>query len=119
MDFSRIHHQRVREQCCPIFETATPEFARWRATNVSREQSGYSIVEVTVPQGDLASAQMNGFAQLSDGAMAPSGSRCVKTSTWHGFQMRALERVYAALAGLGLNDGGAGEISDVVTYRSL
>jgi len=81
-----------------------------------QKQAGYSIVTVTVPQGNLTGAQMRGLAELSeqagDGALRFSMNQNVVLA-W--VPAGAVKRVYGALAGLGLADAGADEVSDVIT----
>ncbi|MBI3012287.1 MAG: nitrite/sulfite reductase, partial [Elusimicrobia bacterium] len=44
----------------------TPEFARWRQTNVQmQEQTGFWIVNVTVPLGDIRSHQVRAVAMIA------------------------------------------------------
>jgi sulfite reductase beta subunit-like hemoprotein len=50
----------------PLLQVGDEAYARWRATNVrSQKQFGYHIVTVTVPLGDLSSAQMRVIGELS------------------------------------------------------
>jgi len=101
----------------PMYEPASTAFAQWRETNVrAQKQAGYSIVTVTSPQGNLTGHQMRGLADLADQA----GDGFLRFSmnqnvilAW--VPQGALKRVYGALADLGLNEGGADEVSDVIT----
>ncbi len=100
----------------PMFDPSA-EFAEWRKTNVrDQKQAGYTIVTVMVPQGNLTGDQMRGLAKLSedagDGMMRVSMSQNVMLAY---VPVGALNRVYGALAALGLAKDRADEISDVVT----
>jgi sulfite reductase beta subunit-like hemoprotein len=100
----------------PMFDPS-PEFTEWRKTNVrDQKQAGYAIVTVMVPQGNLTGDQMRGLAKLSedagDGALRVSMSQNVMLAY---VPVGALNRVYGALHALGLANGRADEISDVVT----
>ena len=100
-----------------VYDSATPDFNAWRATNVKpQKQAGYSIVTVTVPQGNLSGDQMRGLAELSelsgDGSLRFSMNQNVVLAY---VPAGALKRVYGRIVELGLADDGADEISDVVT----
>ena len=96
---------------------ASPRFQRWSETNVRKQrQDGYSMVTITVPQGNLTGDQLRGIARIArtagDGLVRVSIGQNLKL----GFIANAnLPRVYAALDQIGLADDGAGEISDVTT----
>ena len=101
----------------PVFERESAELHAWRETNVrAQKQPGYSIVTVTIPQGNLTGAQMRGLAELAeqagDGALRFSMNQNVVLA-W--VPAGAAKRVYGALSKLGLADAGADEVSDVIT----
>src|ERR1700728_997214 len=105
----------------PIYDSShgsnVADFNRWRETNVQpQQQPGYSIVTVTVPQGNLTGDQMRGLAELSelsgDGSLRFSMNQNVVLAY---VPEGALKRVYERIVELGLADDGADEISDVVT----
>jgi sulfite reductase beta subunit-like hemoprotein len=91
--------------------------ARWARTNVRpQKQAGYSAVTVTVPLGDVTSAQMRVLADLAssfgDGTVRTTHDqnllfRWVKTG-----DVRAL---HARLAAAGLGLAGAGTLEDVTS----
>ncbi len=100
----------------PLFDPS-PEFAEWRKSNVrDQKQAGYAIVTVMVPQGNLTGDQMRGLAKIAedagDGMMRVSMSQNIMFA-W--VPVGALNRVFGALAALGLANDRADEISDVVT----
>jgi sulfite reductase beta subunit-like hemoprotein len=100
----------------PMFE-ASPDFNAWRETNVRpQKQSGYAIVTVMTPQGNLTGDQMRGLAELSEQA-ADSAMRVTMAQNivFAYVPVGALQRVYGALQRLGLAKDRANEISDVVT----
>ena len=100
----------------PMFD-ASPEFNAWRETNVRpQKQSGYAIVTVMTPQGNLTGDQMRGLASIAD--QAAEGAMRVTMAQNIVFAyvpVGALQRVYGALHRLGLAKDRADEISDVVT----
>lgn len=93
------------------------EFERFAAANVvPQRQSGYSAVEVSVPQGDLTPAQFRGLAEI----LRTYGRRRARTTPQQNLVLRWIpnESVYAvwkALGELGLGDADAQEIEDVVS----
>ena len=92
-------------------------FERFAAANVvPQRQSGYSAVEVSVPQGDLTPAQFRGLAEI----LRAYGRRRARTTPQQNLVLRWIpnESVYAvwkALGELGLGDADAQEIEDVVS----
>lgn len=92
-------------------------FERFAAANVApQRQSGYSTVEVSVPQGDLTPAQFRGLAEI----LRAYGRRRARTTPQQNLVLRWIpnESVYAvwkALGELGLGDADAQEIEDVVS----
>ena len=92
-------------------------FERFAAANVvPQRQSGYSAVEVSVPQGDLTPAQFRGLAEI----LRVYGRRRARTTPQQNLVLRWIpnESVYAvwkALGELGLGDADAQEIEDVVS----
>ena len=92
-------------------------FERFAATNVvPQRQSGYSAVEVSVPQGDLTPEQFRGLAEI----LRAYGRRRARTTPQQNLVLRWIpnESVYAvwkALGELGLGDADAQEIEDVVS----
>src|SRR6185295_2586466 len=103
----------------PIFNVldSSPEFNAWRDTNVQpQKQSGYAIVTVMTPQGNLTGDQMRGLATLSEQA-ADSTMRVTMAQNivFAYVPVGALQRVYGELVRLGLSKDRADEISDVVT----
>ena len=100
----------------PMFDSS-PEFNAWRETNVRpQKQSGYAIVTVMTPQGNLTGDQMRGLASIADqageGAMRVTMAQNIVFAY---VPLGALQRVYGALTRLGLAKDRADEISDVVT----
>jgi sulfite reductase beta subunit-like hemoprotein len=101
----------------PLWEPASPAFAEWRKTNARpQKQKGYSIVTVTTPQGNLTGDQMRGLADIAD--QAGDGFlrfSMIQNVIFGWVPDGALQRVYGALTKLNLADGGADEITDVIT----
>jgi sulfite reductase (NADPH) hemoprotein beta-component len=101
----------------PLLQVGDEAYARWRATNVrSQKQFGYHIVTVTVPLGDLSSAQMRVIGELSraysDGSVRVSPDQNLLFRWVNACDVRQLYRRLAA-AGLGLAE--AGTIADVAS----
>ncbi|MBI2686690.1 MAG: nitrite/sulfite reductase [Acidobacteria bacterium] len=94
-----------------------PEFDRWLETNVQEQkQTGYSIVAVRIPQGNLTGSQMRALAQLSRDA----GDSVVRVDidqnvhlAW--IPVHSLRRVFAALKIVNMAAAGAGELVDTVS----
>jgi sulfite reductase (ferredoxin) len=93
-----------------------PEFAGWRASNVSAQrQAGFCVTTVTLPLGDITSWQLR---QLADVARQFVGDN-VRTTVEQNIVLRwvaegDLPALYAELKRIGLNFGGASKIEDVV-----
>lgn len=96
---------------------ADPEFDKWLESNVrEQKQTGYAIVTIRVPQGNLVASQMRGLAQLSRDA----GDSIVRVDIDQNVHLayipvHNLRRVYAALRILNLATSGAGELVDTVS----
>ena len=101
----------------PVWEPSSPDFAEWRNTNViAQKQKGYSIVSVTVPQGNLTGDQMRGLAAIADQAADGYLRFSMNQNAIFGWVGDgALKRVYGALKALNLDGGAVDEISDPIT----
>src|SRR5579884_2563143 len=94
-----------------------PAYDRWLETNVrEQKQTGYAVVTVKVPQGNLTARQMRAIAGMATDA----GDSAVRVTmdqnlllAW--IPLHNLKRVYTRLSQIGLNEAGAGEIDDVTT----
>jgi sulfite reductase beta subunit-like hemoprotein len=100
----------------PMYE-ASSDIQAWRETNTHKQkQTGYTIVTVKIPQGNLTGQQMYGLADLADqagdGALRFTMNQNVVLAY---VPVGAVNRVYGALKALGLAESGADEISDVIT----
>jgi sulfite reductase (NADPH) hemoprotein beta-component len=95
----------------------TPEiFARFMQSNVRpQRQSGYSVVSVALPQGDVTAAQLEAAAELAlsfgDGAVRFTGSGKV---VFRWVPTTEVPALHARLAAAGLGRDGAGSAADVV-----
>ncbi len=93
------------------------EFERFCLDNVlPQRQEGYSTVEIKVTRGDLTPEQFRGLGQL----MRDYTGGNARTTIEQNFVLRwvrneALYDVYKALGELGLDDPGAGTITDTVS----
>ncbi|MGA3066902.1 MAG: nitrite/sulfite reductase [Tepidisphaeraceae bacterium] len=90
-------------------------FDAWMATNIYHQrQSGYAVVTVTCPLGDLSSDQMRALAEISRRYAGGNARTTVEQNLvfrWipHG----KLIDLYKELSAIGLADPGAGTIVDV------
>jgi sulfite reductase beta subunit-like hemoprotein len=94
-----------------------PAYERWLETNIrEQKQTGYAMVTVKVPQGNLTGAQMHQLAHLSrnagDGLLRVTVDQNLVLAY---IPLRALPQVYHALDRAGLADAGAHQIDDVTT----
>jgi len=101
----------------PVLGAADPEFDRFLESNVREQrQSGYAIVTVRVPQGNMVTAQMRGIANIARTA----GDSLVRVDIDQNLHMAYipvgnLRRVFAALKAIDMAAAGAGEIADTVS----
>jgi sulfite reductase beta subunit-like hemoprotein len=96
---------------------SNPVYERWLETNIrEQKQTGYAVVIVKVPQGNLTGAQMHGLADLArkagDGLLRVAVDQNLMLAY---VPLRQLPRVYAALQELDLAESGAGDIEDITT----
>jgi sulfite reductase beta subunit-like hemoprotein len=101
----------------PLLQVAGDSYARWRETNVRpQKQFGFTTAIVTIPLGDLTSAQLRVMAELaraySDGTVRVTMEQDLVFRWVTPANLRPLYRRLAA-AGLGL--AGAETIADVVS----
>jgi sulfite reductase beta subunit-like hemoprotein len=94
-----------------------PAYERWLETNIrEQKQTGYAMVTVKVPQGNLTGRQMHGLAHIArsagDGLLRVTVDQNLVLAF---IPLRALPQVYAALDQVGLAEGGAHQIEDVTT----
>jgi sulfite reductase beta subunit-like hemoprotein len=93
------------------------EFERFRASNVQpQRQAGFSTVEVKVIRGDLTPEQFRGLAEVT---RRYSGGYA-RTTVGQNLVLRwvrdeSVYEVWRALSELGLGDGGAQQVNDVVS----
>ncbi len=103
----------------PVLNSAAfdPEYEHWLETNVrEQKQTGYAVVTIRIPNGNLTGDQMRGVADIAERTGDHLVRFTIAQNIMLGFvPLRNLKRVYAALKQLGLEYSGAGEISDVVT----
>lgn len=94
-----------------------PAYERWLETNIrEQKQTGYAMVTVKVPQGNLSGKQMHALAHISrsagDGLLRVTVDQNLVLAY---IPLRTLRQVYAALDGVGLADAGVHQIEDVTT----
>ncbi len=94
-----------------------PAYERWLETNIrEQKQTGYAMVTVKVPQGNLTGTQMHALAHLSRSAGDGLLRVTVDQNLVLAFvPLRALPQVYAALDKVGLAEGGAHQLEDIIT----
>ncbi len=94
----------------------TPRFEAWLATNVKpQKQAGYATALVTLPIGDLTSAQLRGLADVTE--RFAHGS--IRITVTQNFLLRwvadaDLAALHDALTALGLGNPGAERVGDVI-----
>ena len=101
----------------PVYEPGDEAYARWRATNVRAQKAfGYLLATVTVPLGDLTSAQMRVIGDLSraygDGTVRVTADQDL-VLRW--VSARDMRQLYRRLAAAGLSLAEAGTIADVAS----
>ncbi len=94
-----------------------PAYERWLETNIrEQKQTGYAMVTVKVPQGNLTGTQMHQLAHIArsagDGILRVTVDQNLVLAF---IPLRALPQVYNALDQVDLADGGAHEIEDIIT----
>jgi sulfite reductase (NADPH) hemoprotein beta-component len=101
----------------PIYEPGDGAYARWRTTNVlPQKQFGYELVTVTVPLGDMTSAQMRVVGELAD-AYGDGTIRVTPDQdlVFRWVAARDVRPLYRRLAAAGLGLAEAGTIADVAS----
>jgi sulfite reductase (ferredoxin) len=94
----------------------TPRFEAWLATNVkAQRQPGYSTALVTLPIGDLTTAQLRGLADVTE--RFAHGS--IRITVTQNFLLRwvadaDLSALHDAITALGLGNPGANRVGDVI-----
>jgi sulfite reductase beta subunit-like hemoprotein len=119
---SRVMSQPVKgpgivPSVTPVIQIGGDKYAHWRETNVrAQKQFGFVTAIVTVPLGDLTSAQMRVIGDLaraySDGSVRVTPEQDLVFRWVNAGNLRSLYRGLAA-AGLGL--AGADTIADVAS----
>lgn len=92
-----------------------PELDAWLETNVQEQkQTGYSIVTIRVPEGNLTGVQMHAIADLASNAGDGYVRFAMNQNVMLGYiPVAQLKRVYAVLRRIGLGKPGAMEIEDI------
>ena len=101
----------------PVYEPGDGAYARWRTTNVlPQKQFGYELVTVTVPLGDMTSAQMRVVGELAD-AYGDGTIRVTPDQdlVFRWVAARDVRPLYRRLAAAGLGLAEAGTIADVAS----
>ncbi len=111
------HRRRAASRAGIQRHIPNPDYERWLETNIrEQKQTGYAMVTVKVPQGNLTGAQMHGLAHVArnagDGLLRVTIDQNLVLAY---IPLRALPQVYSALDQIGLAEGGAHEIEDVTT----
>jgi len=96
---------------------AGDRYAHWRESNVrAQKQFGYLVATVTVPLGDLTSAQMRVLASLArsygDGSVRVTPEQNL---VYRWVPAASLRQLYRSLAAAGLGLPGAGTLADVAS----
>src|SRR5579872_5344346 len=101
----------------PVYKPGDEAYARWRATNVRAQKLfGYSTATVSVPLGDLTSAQMRVLGELAraygDGTIRVTPEQDL---LFRWVSVRDMRELYRRLAAAGLGLAEAGTIADVAS----
>ncbi len=113
----RLHGPGIHPSTRPALPVLDTDLARWAATNVRpQKQAGYAIVTITVPLGDLTSAQLRIIADLAEAY----GDATVRTTNSQNLLLRwvkteELPELYRRLAAAGLGLDGANTFEDVTS----
>lgn len=97
--------------------SATEGFNRWLKTNIRpQKQSGYVVVTVALPLGDITANQLRSLAHI----VRRYTKETIRTTVEQNFAIRwvsqsDLPEIYKSLEAVGLGDPGAGAIVDIVT----
>ncbi len=100
-----------------IQPSAAEGFERWRKTNIrAQKQSGYSVVTIALPLGDITADQLRSLADI----VRRYTRETIRSTVEQNFVIRwvsngDLPEVYAALKAAGLGTAGAEGITDIVT----
>jgi sulfite reductase (NADPH) hemoprotein beta-component len=113
----RVKGPGIMPVVVPVLNSRDEDYSRWRASNVlAQKQFGYAIVEVTVPLGDMTSAQMRVVGDLAkaygDGTVRVTMDQNLVLRWVKSGDVRAL---YARLAAAGLGLADAGSVADVAS----
>jgi sulfite reductase (NADPH) hemoprotein beta-component len=119
---SRVESGRVKgpglmPTVVPVFEPGDDAYIRWRATNVRPQKTfGYMTATVTVPLGDLTSAQFRVLADLSQ-AYADGTVRVTPEQdlVFRWVAARDVRELYQRIAAAGLGLADAGSVADVAS----
>jgi sulfite reductase (NADPH) hemoprotein beta-component len=101
----------------PVLARSGADFARWARSNVRpQKQAGYVVATVTVPLGDLTSAQLRLLADLA----ASYADGTLRTTHEQNLLLRwvpeaVVPELHRQLAAAGLGHGDAGTIADPVS----
>jgi len=107
----------IRPEVKPELIVLDDTILGWAKTNVRpQKQDGYSVATVTVPLGDLTSAQLRVLADLArvygDGTARMTNDQNL---VFRWVPTRLVPALYRQLAAAGLGRGGAGTIADVTS----
>lgn len=97
-------------------EIFTPEYLRWKSTNtVLQKQTGYSIVTLVLPLGDIRSNQLRFLAQIvknySNGFVRTAAAHQNMVIRW--VKNEALSSLYGELSQVGLTIPSAERLADI------
>lgn len=107
----------IAPRAIPLLRPSPAAFTAWRQSNVRpQRQPGFVIATVTVPLGDLSSAQWRAIAQLAE-TFGDGTARLTATQNlvFRWVEERELSSLYDSLAAAGLGLGGADSVADVTS----
>lgn len=114
---SLVRGPGITPEVRPFLPTMNGDFTHWARTNVRpQKQSGYAIVTVTVPLGDVTGAQLRLLGDLA----SAYGDRTVRVTAEQDLLLRwvasdDVPQLYRRLASIGLGLPDAGTIADVTS----
>jgi sulfite reductase (NADPH) hemoprotein beta-component len=106
-----------KRAAAPAAASGAAGYDAWRATNVVEQRAvGYFLVTITIPIGDYTTAQGRAIADLA----AEHGNGTLRLSNEQNILLpfisgASLPAVHARLVEIGLAEGGANHITDVVS----
>ena len=108
--------ERPPHAAAPAPSAPSPALAAWMKHNLRPQaQEGYFIAIATLPLGDLTSSQARSVARIARELSGGMRATVEQNLAFRWVSGADVERLYTELAKIGLAEGGAGTISDMVS----